>query len=94
MCDGDKRILETSYATMLKFMTLLLENSPGYIRCAPEYEGWPGFGDWLSINAATPRDLWTAKPSVFIGQMPEYSELYASVYEPDDFKGWLPSPLC
>ena len=31
--------------------------SPGYIRCAPEYEGWPGFGDWLSINANTPRDL-------------------------------------
>ncbi len=43
---------------------------------------------------ATPRDLWTAKPSVFIGQMPEYSELYAFVYAPDDFKGWLPSPLC
>ncbi len=57
LCYGDKRILETSYATMLKFMNFLLENSPGYIRCAPEYEGWPGFGDWLSINAATPRDL-------------------------------------
>ncbi|MBI1281577.1 MAG: Bacterial alpha-L-rhamnosidase [Anaerolineaceae bacterium] len=54
---GDKRILETSYLTMTKFMNFLLESSPGYIRCAPEYEGWPGFGDWLSINAATPRDL-------------------------------------
>ena len=42
---------------MGKFMDFLLETSPGYIRCAPEYTGWPGFGDWLSINADTPRDL-------------------------------------
>ncbi|MCA0453724.1 MAG: glycoside hydrolase family 78 protein [Chloroflexi bacterium] len=57
LCYGDKRILETSYSTMTKFVDFLLASSPGYIRCAPEYEGWPGFGDWLSINAATPRDL-------------------------------------
>jgi alpha-L-rhamnosidase len=42
---------------MAKFMQFILDASPGYTRCAPEYEGWPGFGDWLSINAATPRDL-------------------------------------
>ena len=42
---------------MQRFMGFLLDTSPGYIRCAPEYEGWPGFGDWLSINADTPRDL-------------------------------------
>ncbi len=54
---GDKRILETSYTTMTKFIDFLVSTSPGYIRCAPEYEGWPGFGDWLSINASTPRDL-------------------------------------
>lgn len=54
---GDKRILETSYTTMTKFIDFLVRTSPGYIRCAPEYEGWPGFGDWLSINASTPRDL-------------------------------------
>jgi alpha-L-rhamnosidase len=29
----------------------------GDIRCVLEYEGWPGIGDWLSINADTPRDL-------------------------------------
>src|SRR5260221_4422247 len=42
---------------MGKFMEFLVKASPGYIRCAPEYKGWPGFGDWLSINATTPRDL-------------------------------------
>jgi alpha-L-rhamnosidase len=57
LCYGDKRILETSYATMSKFMDFLVQTSPGLIRCAPEYEGWHGFGDWLSINAKTPRDL-------------------------------------
>ena len=54
---GDKGILEKNYKAMSKFMKCLIADSPGYIRCAPEFEGWPGFGDWLSINAATPRDL-------------------------------------
>jgi alpha-L-rhamnosidase len=57
LCYGDTRILEQSYGTMSRFMDFLVETSPGYIRCAPDYDGWPGFGDWLSINAATPRDL-------------------------------------
>lgn len=56
-CYGDKRILENNYIAMSKFMDFLIRTSPGYIRCAPEYDGWPGFGDWLSINANTPRDL-------------------------------------
>jgi alpha-L-rhamnosidase len=42
---------------MTRFMDFLLANSPGYVRCAADWEGWPGFGDWLSINASTPRDL-------------------------------------
>ncbi|MFZ4815038.1 MAG: glycoside hydrolase family 78 protein [Phototrophicaceae bacterium] len=54
---GDTHILKQSYPTMTRFMDFLLEASPGYIRCAADYEGWPGFGDWLSINANTPRDL-------------------------------------
>lgn len=54
---GDVRILEENYNTMSRFMDFLIEASPGYIRCAPDFEGWPGFGDWLSINASTPRDL-------------------------------------
>lgn len=57
LCYGDRRILENNYAVMTRFMQFILDASPGYIRCAPEYEGWPGFGDWLSINADTPRDL-------------------------------------
>lgn len=57
LCYGDKYILENNYGAMSKFMQFIVEASPGYIRCAPEYEGWPGFGDWLSINANTPRDL-------------------------------------
>ncbi len=56
-CYGDTRILEQSYATMTRFMDFLIANSPGLVRCAPDWEGWPGFGDWLSINASTPRDL-------------------------------------
>ncbi len=57
LCYGDKRILETNYVPMSRFMDFLIRTSPGYIRCAPEYEGWPGFGDWLSINATTARDM-------------------------------------
>lgn len=57
LCYGDSRILEQSYSTMTRFMDFLLANSPGYVRCAADWEGWPGFGDWLSINASTPRDL-------------------------------------
>jgi alpha-L-rhamnosidase len=57
LCYGDRRILEENYAGMSRFMHFILDTSPGYIRCAPDYEGWHGFGDWLSINADTPRDL-------------------------------------
>ena len=57
LCYGDTRILDQSYTSMTRFMNFLVKTSPGYIRCAPEYEGWPGYGDWLSINANTPRDL-------------------------------------
>ena len=57
LCYGDQRILEENYPVMNKFMQFILNDSPNYIRCAPEYEGWPGIGDWLSINADTPRDL-------------------------------------
>ena len=57
LCYGDKRILEDNYGVMTRFMEFMLDASPGYIRCAPDYDGWLGFGDWLSINADTPRDL-------------------------------------
>jgi alpha-L-rhamnosidase len=57
LCYGDRRILEENYASMNRFMQFIVDTSPGHIRCAPDYEGWHGFGDWLSINANTPRDL-------------------------------------
>ncbi len=57
LCYGDTRILAENYGVMTRFMDYLLSVSPGFIRCAPEFEGFPGFGDWLSINANTPRDL-------------------------------------
>ena len=57
LCYGDKRILEDNYDVMTKFMDFIGRESPNHIRCAPDYEGWLGFGDWLSINADTPRDL-------------------------------------
>jgi len=54
---GDKKILADNYDVMQNFMDFALNESPGHVRCAPDYEGWMGFGDWLSINADTPRDL-------------------------------------
>jgi alpha-L-rhamnosidase len=57
LCYGDEAILAQCYGAMNRFMDFITRESPGCIRCAPEYEGWPGFGDWLSINANTPRDL-------------------------------------
>lgn len=57
LCYGDTRVLEENYTVMTRFMDFLQATSPGLVRCAPDYEGWRGFGDWLSINADTPRDL-------------------------------------
>ncbi len=54
---GDTRILAENYATMTRFMDFITAESPNLIRCAPDYTGWQGYGDWLSINADTPRDL-------------------------------------
>lgn len=56
LCYGDKRILEESYDTCRRFIDFLEKTSPGYIR-APQGADWQGFGDWLSINAETPKDL-------------------------------------
>lgn len=54
---GDRRVLEVNYDVMCRFMDFLVATSPDFIRCTPGYDGWLGFGDWLSINADTPRDL-------------------------------------
>ncbi|MEM6428096.1 MAG: glycoside hydrolase family 78 protein [Deinococcota bacterium] len=57
LCYGDMGILKDNYDVMQRFMDFIIQESPGYVRCAPDYDGWMGFGDWLSINADTPRDL-------------------------------------
>jgi alpha-L-rhamnosidase len=57
LCYGDTRILAENYDVMARFMDFIVRESPGYVRCAPDNQGWMGFGDWLSINADTPRDL-------------------------------------
>jgi alpha-L-rhamnosidase len=55
---GDRRMLEEYYDSMVAFMDNLVGTSKGLIRCHPDVEGiWHGFGDWLSINAETPKDL-------------------------------------
>lgn len=93
LCYGDRRILEANYTTMTRYMDFLMRTSPGYIRCAPDYEGWQGFGDWLAINAMTPRDLigtaflaydasLMARIAAVVGKMDDaarYGELFASV---------------
>jgi alpha-L-rhamnosidase len=56
-CYGDLRLLEQHYDSMKAFVGFLESTHDGFIRCYPGYEGFRGFGDWLSINAETPNDL-------------------------------------
>ncbi|MBC7326690.1 family 78 glycoside hydrolase catalytic domain [bacterium] len=48
---GDKRILERNYDSMARYISYLETNSKDYLRPAE------GFGDWLSVNADTPKDV-------------------------------------
>lgn len=57
LCYGDRGILEAQYASMARYMEFLERTARGGIRCYDGYEGFGGFGDWLSINAHTPNDL-------------------------------------
>jgi alpha-L-rhamnosidase len=54
---GDRRFLEAPYAAMVRFVDYLAASSQDLIRCYPGYAGFAGHGDWLSINAETPKDL-------------------------------------
>lgn len=55
-CYGDVKILAERYPMMAKFIAFLKESSNNLIR-ADETKKWRGYGDWLSQNAETPRDL-------------------------------------
>jgi alpha-L-rhamnosidase len=57
LCYGDKAVLERHYDSMKAFIGYLQSISRDYIRSYQGYEGFAGFGDWLSINAETPSDL-------------------------------------
>lgn len=48
---GDTRIIETHYHAMTRWIDYLKKNSTGLLR--PEH----GYGDWLSIDADTPKDV-------------------------------------
>ncbi len=48
---GDTRVIERHYDAMCKYIQYLEKNSEEYIRPAI------GFGDWVSLNADTPKDL-------------------------------------
>ena len=54
---ADRRLLERHYASMARFVEYLRATSRDLIRCYPGYDGFSGFGDWLSIEADTPKDL-------------------------------------
>lgn len=48
---GDKRVLEQSWSSMLKWLDYLEKHSSGYLRPAE------GYGDWLNIQDETPKDV-------------------------------------
>ena len=54
---GDRRFLEQPYASMVRYVDYLEASSQNLIRTYPGYQGFMGFGDWLSIKAETPHDL-------------------------------------
>lgn len=61
---NDRRLLELHFDSFLKYIDYLEKyNSIDLIRCAPDWEGFHGYGDWLSPEAGdpgrapTPRDL-------------------------------------
>ncbi|MGB8940506.1 MAG: alpha-L-rhamnosidase [Streptomyces sp.] len=48
---GDRRVLEQSWSSMLKWLDYLEKHSSGYLRPAE------GYGDWLNIQDETPKDV-------------------------------------
>ncbi len=56
-CYGDRRILERHYPAMRRWLAQQANTSKDLIRSYPEYEGFKGFGDWLSTKAETPIEI-------------------------------------
>lgn len=54
---GDVRVLEDHYPSLQKWLAQLDATSREGVRGVAAPGTWEGFGDWLSINADTPKDL-------------------------------------
>ena len=54
---GDKRLLERQYASFKAFVGFLDATQRDGVRGIDGLGSWGGFGDWLSINAETPKEL-------------------------------------
>lgn len=66
---GDRRIIERHYEAMARWLEYCRSNSKGLVRPAD------GFGDWLSINAETPKDVlstaYFARSTALMAEMAE-----------------------
>ncbi len=54
---GDPGPLAEHYPSLARFLGWLEAEYPDGVRCDPAKTDWGGYGDWLSINAETPKDL-------------------------------------
>jgi len=54
---GDRRVLERAYPTLTRWIPYLVSSAKDDVRCAVGSEIFEGFGDWLNINAETPKDV-------------------------------------
>jgi alpha-L-rhamnosidase len=54
---GDVDILAKHYDAMKAFVEYQNQTHKDYVRAYPGFPGFDGFGDWLSTNADTPKDL-------------------------------------
>ena len=50
LCYGDRRLIARHYESMVRFLDRLVATSRkfGLVRSHPDWNGWLGYGDWLS----------------------------------------------
>ncbi len=75
---GDKRIIERHYDSMAGYIEYLEKNSENLIRPAI------GFGDWVSLNADTPKDVISTAYFAYVTNL--MSELAGVIGREDDAK--------
>jgi alpha-L-rhamnosidase len=81
---GDKRILVESYSSMCKHMEYMRQTAPAWLRPAA------GFGDWLSIEAETPKDLLaTAYFGYCAKLMLEIADVIGEAEDAERYRDWL-----